>query len=71
VIPPLSTDGPGSTGPAENDSNIHDHDNPQQAIARFLRLLLSPGDVFEVRAPKCRTKPGGDFKQTVSGLLHI
>lgn len=45
-------------------SNAHEH---QSDIARHLRLLYRPDDVFEVRAPKCKDRPGADFKSTVSG----
>jgi Protein of unknown function (DUF3987) len=67
VSSPTNADGPGETGPAANNSDLHEDDTPQQVIARFLRLLFSSGDVFEVRAPKCRPRPGSDFKPTISG----
>ncbi|MBX3402998.1 MAG: hypothetical protein KF699_06240 [Phycisphaeraceae bacterium] len=37
------------------------------AVEDFLRQMFRPGDVFEVRAPKCADKPGGTFRATVSG----
>lgn len=68
---PLSTNGPGGAGPKTNNSNLREDGMLQQAVARFLRLLFSPGDVFEIRAPKCPVKPDSDFKQTISGYFRI
>jgi energy-coupling factor transporter ATP-binding protein EcfA2 len=42
-------------------------DAPITVIARFLRALFRPGDVFEVRAPKCADKPGSTYRSTASG----
>ncbi len=38
-------------------------------IARFLNLLVQPGDVFEVRAPKCLERRGATYTSTVSGYF--
>ena len=40
---------------------------PPSDIACFMRLMFAPGDVFEVRAPKCRQKAGTSFTSTASG----
>ena len=39
-------------------------------VRRFLALLYEPGDVLEVRAPKCRERPGSSFAATVSGYFN-
>jgi hypothetical protein len=36
-------------------------------LRRFLELLYEPGDVFEVRAPKCRERRGSSYTSTVCG----
>jgi hypothetical protein len=36
-------------------------------VAEFLRILHSNGVVFEVRAPKCPNRKGGDYKSTAAG----
>lgn len=41
--------------------------NPAGEIERYIRLLFQPGDVFEVRAPKCVERPGSPFRSTVAG----
>ncbi len=38
-------------------------------VARFLHLLTQPGDVFEVRAPKCLERRGATYTSTVSGYF--
>lgn len=38
-------------------------------IARFLYLLTQPGEVFEVRAPKCLERRGATYTSTVSGCF--
>jgi len=38
-------------------------------VRRFLGLLYEPGDVFEVRAPKCRERPGSSYTSTASGYF--
>lgn len=38
-------------------------------VARFLNLLVQPGDVFEVRAPKCLERRGATYTSTVSGYF--
>ncbi len=38
-------------------------------IARFLNLLVQPGEVFEVRAPKCLERHGATYTSTVSGYF--
>lgn len=38
-------------------------------VARFLTLLVQPGDVFEVRAPKCLERRGATYTSTVSGYF--
>lgn len=38
-------------------------------IIRFLNLLVQPGDVFEVRAPKCLERRGATYSSTVSGYF--
>jgi len=40
-----------------------------EPVSRFLELLYQPGDVFEVRAPKCRERSGSSFTSTVSGYF--
>ncbi len=41
-------------------------DTPVVVIRRYLELLFEPGDVFEVRAPKCRD---GKYEPTCSGYF--
>lgn len=41
----------------------------QEAIAAFLRVLLADGETFEVRAPKCPSRKGGDFRTTMAGYF--
>lgn len=41
--------------------------NPAREIAEHLRVLYQPGDVFEVRAPKCLERRGGSYTSTQSG----
>ncbi len=41
-------------------------DAPAVVIRRYLELLVEPGDVFEVRAPKCRD---GRYDHTCSGYF--
>lgn len=38
-------------------------------VARYLGLLVQPGDVFEVRAPKCLERRGATYTGTVSGYF--
>ncbi len=38
-------------------------------VARFLYLLTQPGEVFEVRAPKCLERRGATYTSTVSGYF--
>jgi len=38
-------------------------------LRRFLGLLYRPGDVFEVRAPKCRQRAESAYTSTVSGYF--
>ncbi len=38
-------------------------------VARFLELLVQPGEVFEVRAPKCLERRGATYTSTVSGYF--
>jgi len=38
-------------------------------LGRFLGLLYRPGDVFEVRAPKCRQRADSAYTSTVSGYF--
>ncbi|WP_458789201.1 YfjI family protein [Adonisia turfae] len=39
-------------------------------VRSFLSLLYEPGDVLEVRAPKCRERAGSSFASTVSGYFN-
>jgi len=41
----------------------------QSDVQRFLGLLFEPGDVFEVRAPKCRERRNSSYTSTVSGYF--
>ncbi len=45
------------------------HDTIAKEVASFLRLLVQPGDVFEVRAPKCLERGGATYTSTVSGYF--
>lgn len=67
TTPPTNAGGPGATGPTDNESNDSINNTPEETIRRHLRLLFRRGDVFEVRAPKCREKPGSSFTSTVAG----
>lgn len=40
-----------------------------EPIARFLRQLHPPGQVFEIRIPHCAETPGRDFTSTHSGFF--
>ncbi|KAB2949488.1 MAG: DUF3987 domain-containing protein [Phycisphaerae bacterium] len=42
---------------------------PRDTIQRFLGLLFEPGDVFEVRAPDCRDRPGARYAYVCSGYF--
>lgn len=44
--------------------------SPEDQIRGFLELLFAPGDIFEVRVPKCAEKPGGRFKSTTLGYYQ-
>ena len=39
-------------------------------VAEFLRILIEPGDVFELRALKCPDKPGGIYVSTAAGWFN-
>jgi hypothetical protein len=39
-------------------------------IGKFLAALHEPGSVFEVRAPKCRDRPGATYTYTASGYFN-
>jgi len=39
-------------------------------VRSFLSLLYEPGDVLEVRAPKCRERAGSSFASTASGYFN-
>lgn len=41
----------------------------QSDVARALDQLYEPGDVFEVRAPKCRERRGSSYTSTVCGYF--
>lgn len=43
---------------------------PEAQIRHFLELLFEPGDIFEVRAPKCADRPGSTFKGTTLGYYQ-
>lgn len=66
---PKSVDGPTGMGPATNESNVMQDDCPTKQIGKFLSLLIKPGSVFEIRAPKCRVGPGKEFRGTASGFF--
>ena len=40
-----------------------------EPVRRFLAALFEPGDVLEVRAPKCRDRPGSAYASTASGYF--
>ena len=44
-------------------------DDVRDTVRRHLELLYEPGDVFEVRAPGCRDRPGSRYAYTCSGYF--
>ncbi len=44
-------------------------DAVSNGIVRFLNLLVQPGEVFEVRAPRCLERRGATYTSTVSGYF--
>lgn len=69
TVHPKSVNGPTGMGPATNESNVMQNDTPRAQISKFLSLLIEPGSVFEIRAPKCRVGPGKEFRGTASGFF--
>ena len=53
-----------STTPSNKDAS-HCND-----VGEFLRILIEPGSVFEVRSIKCPDKPGGTYVSTASGWFN-
>jgi replicative DNA helicase len=72
--PPKNGTAPGSgenNGAGGNDSLIAGNSTPLVQVTQFLNLIIQPGAAFEVRAPKCRNKPGqrSGFWGTVVGYF--
>ncbi len=44
--------------------------SPVERIARYLRILVSDNCVFEIRAPKCQSRPGSTYRSTTGGYFQ-
>jgi len=53
-----------------NEPLLPPNSSPEHQVRRFLELLFVPGDIFEVRVPKCADKPGSHYRSTTLGYYQ-